>query len=399
MPKRVAITGMGIISSIGNNVEENYHALVNGKTGITKTDYLETIHKDTLKFGEIKFSNLELERKLDLDVNHRFPRTSLLGAFAAQQAVESAGIKSINEVPTGLISSTSVGGMDKTEKYFYEYFENEEVRKFILSHDAGETSHQIADYLGLKGFVTTISTACSSAANAIMMGARLIQSGKLDRVIVGGSDALSIFTVNGFNSLMILTDDVNTPFDDNRKGLNLGEAAAYLVLESDEQVKKNNKKVLAYLSGYGNANDAFHQTASSENGEGATLAMQKAFKISGLKILDIDYINAHGTATPNNDLSEGRAIENVFGNEVPLFSSTKPFTGHTLAAAASVEAVYSILALQNNMVFPNKNFKTPMKEFNLIPQTTLVETEIRHVLSNSFGFGGNCSTLLFSKSK
>lgn len=398
MLNRVAITGMGIVSSIGNNVEENHLALINGKTGITKPNHLNTFHKDRLQFGEIKLSNLELEKKLKLDANHRFSRTSLLGALAAQQAVKNAGIRSINQVPTGFISSTSVGGMDMTEKYFYEYFENEAVRKFILSHDAGETTHQIADYLGLKGFITTISTACSSAANAIMMGARLIQSGKLERVIVGGSDALSIFTVNGFNSLMILTDGVNTPFDEHRKGLNLGEAAAYLVLESESQVQKNSKNVLAYLSGFGNANDAFHQTASSENGEGATLAMQKAFKTSGLNISDIDYINAHGTATPNNDLSEGRAIENIFGNKVPMFSSTKPYTGHTLAAAASVEAVYSILALQNNQVFPNKNFKTPMKEFQLIPQTTLVEAEIRHVLSNSFGFGGNCSTLLFSKS-
>lgn len=398
MPNKVAITGMGIISSIGNNVEENFHALINGATGITKTDYLNTIHKDTLKFGEIKFSNQQLESKLGLPPDHRFPRTSLLGAYASAQAVENAGINNINEVPTGLISSTSVGGMDKTEEYFYEYFENEAIRRFILSHDAGETSHQIADYLGIKGFVTTISTACSSAANAIMMGARLIKAGKLERVIVGGADALSIFTVNGFNSLMILTDDVNTPFDNNRKGLNLGEAAAYIVLESENQVQKNNKKVLTYLSGYGNANDAFHQTASSENGEGATLAMKKAFEISGLELTDIDYINAHGTATPNNDLSEGRAIQNVFGKKVPVFSSTKPFTGHTLAAAASVEAVYSILALQHNVVFPNKNFKTPMQEFDLIPQTELVYKEVNHVLSNSFGFGGNCSTLIFSKS-
>lgn len=398
MPNKVAITGMGIISSIGNNVEENFHALIHGSTGISKTDYLKTIHKDTLKFGEIKLSNQQLENKLGLAVDHRFPRTSLLGAYAASQAVENAGIKKINEVATGLISSTSVGGMDKTEEYFYEYFENEAIRRFILSHDAGETSHQIAEYLGIKGFVTTISTACSSAANAIMMGARLIKSGKLERVIVGGADALSIFTVNGFNSLMILTDDVNTPFDDNRKGLNLGEAAAYIVLESERQVKSNNKKVLAYLSGYGNANDAFHQTASSENGEGATLAMKKAFEVSGLELTDIDYINAHGTATPNNDLSEGRAIQNVFGKKVPVFSSTKPFTGHTLAAAASVEAVYSILALQHDRVFPNKNFKTPMKEFDLIPQTSLLKKPVHHVLSNSFGFGGNCSTLIFSKS-
>ena len=154
---------------------------------------------------------------------------------------------------------------------------------------------------------------------------------------------------------------------------------------------------MAYVSGFGNANDAFHQTASSENGEGAFLAMNKALKMSGLQPNDIDYINAHGTATPNNDLSEGRAILRVFGENVPEFSSTKPFTGHTLAAAAAIEAVYSILALQNNIIFPNMNFKTPMEEFDLLPVTQLTEKPLQHVLSNSFGFGGNCSTVIFSK--
>jgi 3-oxoacyl-[acyl-carrier-protein] synthase-1 len=229
------------------------------------------------------------------------------------------------------------------------------------------------------------------------MGSKLIQSGQLDRVIVGGADALSKFTINGFKTLMILSDSYNTPFDNDRKGLNLGEAAAFIVLESEEMVKKENKKVLAYVSGFGNANDAFHQTASSENGEGAFLAMHKAMKMANLKPKDIDYINAHGTATPNNDLSEGRAIIRVFGEETLDFSSTKPFTGHTLAAAAAIESVYSILALQNNIVFPNMNFKTPMEEFDLVPVTELKSKEINHVLSNSFGFGGNCSTLIFSK--
>ena len=157
------------------------------------------------------------------------------------------------------------------------------------------------------------------------------------------------------------------------------------------------KKAAAYVAGFGNANDAFHQTASSENGEGAFLAMQKAMKMANLQPKNIDYINAHGTATPNNDLSEGRAIIRIFGNKTPDFSSTKPFTGHTLAAAAAIEAVYSILALQNNIVFPNANFETPMEEFDLVPITELKSKELNHVLSNSFGFGGNCSTLIFSK--
>jgi 3-oxoacyl-(acyl-carrier-protein) synthase len=396
----VAITGMGIISSIGNSVEENYNALLNSQVGITTIENIATVHADVIKVGEIKKTNQELIEELQLGKDNNFSRTALLGTIAAKQAVKNAGIISINEYKTGLISATSVGGMDMTERYYHEYFENPDVVKYIGSHNAGDNTNKIADELGLKGMVTTISTACSSAANAIMLGARLIKSGKLDRVIVGGTDALSKFTINGFKTLMILSDGYNKPFDNDRNGLNLGEAAAYLVLESEGLVKKENKKVLARVSGYGNANDAFHQTASSENGDGAFLAMEKAFKIAQLQPEQIDYINVHGTATPNNDLSEGRAIVRLFGkNKAPDFSSTKPFTGHTLAAAAAIEAVYSVLAIQNNVVFPNLNFKTPMEEFNLVPQTTLKHATIEHVLSNSFGFGGNCSTLIFSKSE
>ncbi|CAA7195339.1 beta-ketoacyl-[acyl-carrier-protein] synthase family protein [Chryseobacterium potabilaquae] len=399
MSQKIAITGMGIISSIGNNVGENLSSLKNGKHGISDIELFETRHAGNIKTGEIKLSNEELAQKLQLDEGNNATRTSLLGMIAAKEAIESADILNINEYKTGLISSTSVGGMDITEKYFYSYEEIPEKQKYIDSHDAGSSSLLIADYLGLKGIVSTISTACSSAANAIMTGAKLIKNGILDRVIVGGTDSLSKFTLNGFNTLMILTDSYNTPFDNNRKGLNLGEAAAFIVLESDEVVKKENKKVLGYLSGYGNANDAHHQTASSENGQGAYLAMEKALKISGLKKENIDYINVHGTATPNNDLSEGIAMIRIFGeNHVPEFSSTKAFTGHTLAAAAGVEAIFSVLAMQNNMIFPNLNFKTKMEEFDLVPVTKLTEKEINHVLSNSFGFGGNCSTLIFSKS-
>jgi 3-oxoacyl-[acyl-carrier-protein] synthase-1 len=399
MGQKIAITGMGIISAIGNNVEENLNSLTSGKHGISDITLFETRHKGHIKTGEIKLSNAELSEKLKLKENHHATRTALLGMVAAKEAIESAKIININEYKTGLISSTSVGGMDMTEKYFYSYEDFPEQQKYIDSHDAGNSSLLIADYLGLEGLVSTISTACSSAANAIMMGAKLIKNGVLDRVIVGGTDALSKFTLNGFNTLMILTDSYNTPFDNDRKGLNLGEAAAFIVLESDEVVKKDNKKVLGYLSGYGNANDAHHQTASSENGQGAYLAMETALKVSGLDKEQIDYINVHGTATPNNDLSEGIAMIRIFGeNKVPEFSSTKAFTGHTLAAAAGIEAVYSLLAIQNNIIFPNLNFKTKMEEFDLIPVTELKEKNINHVLSNSFGFGGNCSTLIFSKS-
>lgn len=398
MNKGIAITGMGIISAIGNNVAENLHALKNSIHGISRVELINTIQRDEIMVGEIKLTNDQLIEKLKLPESNNYSRTALLGVIAAKEAVENAGIKDISNYRTGIISGTSVGGMDMTEKYYYEYLTEEAPRKYIESHHAGDSTQKIAEQLGIEeSLITTISTACSSAANAILFGARLISSGRLDRVIVGGADCLSKFTINGFKTLMILSDSYSTPFDENRKGLNLGEAAAYLVLESEKVVRKENKKVLAYLSGFGNANDAFHQTASSENGEGATLAMEKALKIAGLTPSEIDYINAHGTATGNNDLSEGRAILNVFDNQVPSFSSTKAFTGHTLAAAGAIEAVYSVLALQHQLIFPNLNFKTPMKEFSLLPETELKEKEIRTVLSNSLGFGGNCSTLIFSK--
>ncbi|QRM88866.1 beta-ketoacyl-[acyl-carrier-protein] synthase family protein [Lacinutrix sp. WUR7] len=398
MSKGVAITGMGIISAIGNNVAENYQSLIHGKKGISRVSKIKTNHVNDIMVGEIDFTNENLEQQLGLTSDNNYSRTALLGSVAAKQAIQDAGITDINAYKTGLISATSVGGMDMTERYYYEYLENKASRKYIDGHHAGDSTQKIAEQLGIeKSLVTTISTACSSAANSIMLGARLIKSGQLDRVIVGGTDCLSKFTINGFKTLMILSDTYNTPFDENRKGLNLGEAAAFLVLESDKVVQAENKKVLAYVKGYGNANDAYHQTASSENGDGATLAMQKALDIAGYKAEDIDYVNAHGTATGNNDLSEGRAIIRIFGEKVPDFSSTKAFTGHTLAAAGAIEAVYSVLALQNNIIYPNLNFKTQMKEFNITPQLELKEKQLQSVMSNSFGFGGNCSTVIFSK--
>jgi len=398
MYKGVAVTGMGIISSIGNTVDENFQSLIERKHGISRIKKIETIHKNSIMVGEIDLSNDELIHFLGLPKNNNYSRTALLGEVAAKEAVKNAQISDIDSYKTGLISATSVGGMDMTEKYYYSQFDESKNRKFIECHPAGDSSTKIAKSLGINDFVTTISTACSSSANAIMLGARMIKAGKLDRVIVGGTDCLSKFTINGFKTLMILSESNCKPFDENRTGLNLGEAAAYLVLESDEIVKKENKKVIAHVSGYANTNDAFHQTASSDNGEGATLAMKKALEVANLSPENIDYINAHGTATSNNDKSESKAILRVFGDNIPSLSSTKSYTGHTLAAAAAIEAVYSILSLQKDVIFPNLNYKTAISETGIIPVTEVLKKRSYHVLSNSFGFGGNCSTLIFSKS-
>jgi len=393
--ERIVVTGMGVTSAIGNNVEENFSALQQSKCGIGKIEILETVHQNHFPVGEIKMSNEALAEYLKLSDFHYFTRAALLGAYAAKQALQQANIQEI-DFQTGFINGTSVGGMDITEKLFHQFKDNPSNFPFIEAQHPGFTTNKIADYLGINGVVTTISTACSSGANAVMMGAKLLKQKRLKRVLVGATDCLSKFTLNGFHSLRILSPDLCQPFDQHRKGLNLGEAAGYLVLETEEEAKKRNQPILAYLEGYANANDAHHQTASSATGEGSFLTMQQALKDANLNPKQIDYINAHGTATPNNDLSEGTAIQRLF-QETPMLSSTKAFTGHTLAAAGAIEAVFSILSLQHQCVFPNLNFQTKMEDLNFSPHTSFQKQEVNYVLSNSFGFGGNCSSLIFSK--
>ncbi len=391
--KGIAITGMGIISSIGNNIKDTRTSLRAGKHGISFPEILNTNHKN-LPVGEIKLSNAELMEALHLPRSNEFTRAALLGTYAVKELLNTC---TFGEFPkdTGFISGTSVGGIDFTEKYFFDFEDHSEFRKYIQGQHPGFTTERIAEYFGLCNMVTTISTACSSSANAIMLGARMIEAGQLKRVIVGGTDCLTKFTLNGFNSLRILSEEYSKPFDDNRTGLNLGEAAAYLILEADEYAK--DKAILGRITGYGNANDAFHQTASSENGEGAYRAISKAINKAGISASEIDYINAHGTGTVNNDLAESNALKRIFENKIPNFSSTKAFTGHTLGAAGAVEAVISLLSIRNQEIYPNLNFQTPMKETGLKPEMNLRSDNLKNVLSNSFGFGGNCTSLIFQK--
>jgi 3-oxoacyl-[acyl-carrier-protein] synthase-1 len=196
---------------------------------------------------------------------------------------------------------------------------------------------------------------------------------------------------------MILDNELCQPFDENRHGLNLGEGAAYVLLSSEKGLAQLHQKPMARITGYANANDAFHQTASSPEGTGSFLAMKGALDKAGLQAKDIDYINLHGTGTQNNDIAEGTAIRILFDPVFPKMSSTKAYTGHTLGASGAVEAVFSVLAIQHGIVFPNLRLETPMKEFPFQPVTELLQNQrIQNVLSNSFGFGGNCSSLIFS---
>jgi len=397
MIEGVVVTGMGIVSSIGNNVIETLHSLMTGKTGIGKISILETVHQDEFLLGEIKFTQQELLEKLGVDKSLAWTRTALLGLWAAHQAYESANLSAHSGQRIGLISASTVGGMDRSEFFYKDFLTDALHKKHIDTHHAGNSTEMIADDLSIHEYLTTISTACSSSLNSIMFGARLLQHNLLDAVIVGGTDALSRFTLNGFNTLMILDHEHCRPFDATRRGLNLGEGAGYLVLERAGDALRENKTLFAKVSGYANANDAFHQTASSENGEGPFLAMQRAVTKAGLSPQDIDYINVHGTGTDNNDLTEGIAMQRLFGDHVPPFSSTKAFTGHTLGAAGVIESIISILAMNHNKAFPNINFKEVIPETGLIPVSELTDLHINHVLTNSFGFGGNDSSIVFSK--
>ncbi len=404
---KIYVTGLGVVSGIGIGVSENIEALRQEKHGLGKVTLFPTALN--VPVSEVKRNNEELKQLLSLPPQHTVSRTVLLGMIAAKEAMNDAGLnwqalqkgeenqrKEQDSLRIGFISATSVGGMDLSEHFYESFKENPRQGRLreVISHDCGATTELIASYLGINDFITTISTACSSAANAIMLGARMIKHGQLDTVVVGGTDALCRFTLNGFNSLMILDKVHCRPFDRSRTGLNLGEGAGYLVLQSERSLQRT---PYCELNGYANTNEAYHQTGSSPEGDGAFLSMSEAITSSGISPEEIDYINVHGTGTPGNDASESMALRRIFGEHVPAFSSVKASIGHTLGASEGIEAVYSVLSIDKGMIYPNLNFTDAMPETELIPETSFQEgIPIRHVLSNSFGFGGNDSSLLFS---
>ena len=393
---RVVVSSLGIVSGLGCSVPETLDALLHERSALAPLRHIDSKHKQ-LPVGEVSMNDAALKAELGVDPCTVITRSSLLGIMALRECLRSLPKQGGR---TGLVSGNTVGGMEKSEIYYREFLDpaRHEHTPYIDAHDCGSCTEKIADYFDCFDFITSISTACSSAANAVAMGARLIRTGVLDRVAVGGTECLSKFHINGFKSLMILSDSPCAPFDAHRNGINLGEGAAYLMLESEEAVIQRGGKALVLLSGYGNACDAYHQTASSPQGEGAFLAMKEALEMSGLKPCDISYINAHGTGTVNNDSSEGKAIERIFGQGIPPVSSTKPFTGHTTSAAGTVEAIISILSMQHDFIPANLNFKVKDSEISFTPvKKTRTGVILNHVLTNSFGFGGNNTSLVFSK--
>lgn len=402
MAERIVVTSLGILSALGNGLDANLHALKAKKTGLQYAKHLQTVHAKDFLLGEVDMSNDELSSMLGLPTgDNGYTRTTLLALIAMKELMQGIDKNQLQEEGFAFINANTVGGMCSVENMYLDFLSDKTEGSFtnyIDTLDCAESTLNVTKYFDVSPFTATISTACSSSANAVILGARMIQQGLVKRAICGGCDALSRFTLNGFNSLKNVDKEPCRPFDNTRFGLNLGEGAGYLLLETEKSAKERGAEIIAVLSGYANTNDAYHPTAPSPNGDGAYNTMRLALDKAGLNPADISYINAHGTATINNDAAEGKAIERLYENNVPYFSSTKPYTGHTLAAAGSIEAIFSIGAMQQQMILPNLNFTTPMEDVNIQPATSVIEnTTINHVLSNSFGFGGNNVSLIFSK--
>lgn len=402
----IAITGEGIVTALGVGKDATLEALLSRRSGVGTMRYLRSEHTE-LPVGEVPLSNADMKRLLAIAPERMVSRTALMAMLAIRQCVDEARLGH-DGARTLLVSGTTVGGMDLTEGAFAAMMAAETPSQatvtMLKQHDCGACTRLTADYFGtLFDDVTTVSTACSSAANAIMLGARLIEVGAADVVVTGGSEALSLFHLNGFRSLMILDKERCRPFDASRQGLNLGEGAAYVVLESAAHALRRGIEPHAYLAGYGNACDAYHQTATSATGEGATRAMLEALASAGMQPADIDYVNAHGTGTPDNDRGESAALRRVFGDRTAKasptatlrISSTKPFTGHATSAAGSIEVVICLLAMRHRFVPANIGWQNDDADC-IMPSQGERDVTLRHVMCNSFGFGGNDTSIVLS---
>lgn len=392
---RVLVTGVGLITPLGNTLSANREALRQGRSALSSLQQFPTKYGQILPFGEIKQTNAELKEKLGV-TEKGVTRTTLLALHAFQQAVADSGISAaeLRSTGTALIGGNTIGGMCLSDELYMDSNKNEVGSEYISSYNLASVNIYIQQRYQIGGIVNTFNTACSSSANAIMYGARLLLNGWAKRAVVGGTDSLAKFTINGFNSLNILSSSPCRPFDASRSGLNLGEGAAFLVLEKEEDVK--NKKVYASLSGWSNTNDAFHPSSLSDNGEGPYQAMMKALEVAKLNPADVDYINTHGTATENNDEKESVAMKRLFAVPPP-FTSTKSNIGHTLGAAGAIEAAYCLLNITHQEIYPSLRFEHPIETTGFKPVIEYKQATLSHVMSNSFGFGGNCSSLIFSK--
>lgn len=382
---RVAVTGLGIVSALGSGVATHLNGLREGRTGLRPLTLFSPGDLGALPVGEVGAG---------LVPRGRGPRSIRLALHAARQALGSRSLEGRGLLALG----TTTGGILESERHYLTHRGGvgAEDRGLLLHHPLGTVTSVLGRSLGLSAEEHTFSTACSSSANAIGFGAAIV-SAQGGWALVGGVDSLSRLTYAGFHSLRLLSSTPCQPFDRGRRGLSLGEGAAFLLLESEERARRGGIPILGYIAGWGCASDAHHATAPHPRGDGAVAAMEGALADAGLRATDVDYVNAHGTATLANDTVEGLALERVFGGNGPLASSTKGLTGHTLGAAGAIEAVLSLLALSSGFVPATAGLAEADPEIHVrhVPPTGLAGP-LSVVVSNSFGFGGNNTALVLT---
>ncbi len=405
--RKVVVTGMGVVSPVGNDVASFWAALVAGRSGIGLTTRFDTADHRTKISGQAADCVPAGFTPRDM---HRLDRNAIYAIEAADQAWKQSGLDParINPDRAGVVVGSGIGGIETIQEEVIRLHQGGPRRVSPLMVTKGLTnmaSGSIAIRLGLRGPNKAVVTACSTANHCIGDAIDLIRLGRADIVLAGGTESpITSFAVAGFSSMRALStrnDDpqrASRPFDKDRDGFVMGEGAGILVLESEEHARARGSEILAEAAGLGDSCDAFHITAPMEDGSGSARAIRLALKEAGVNPGEVDYYNAHGTSTMLNEPGEAKALRAVFGEDMPLVSSTKSMTGHLLGAAGAIEAIASIMAIRDGIIPPNINFETPDPEcmVNLVANTAR-QAQIAIVVSNSLGFGGHNAALVLRR--
>ncbi len=408
--QRVVVTGMGLVSPVGNSVSEAWHNASTGKSGIAPINRFDTSDLGVHFAGEVK--DLNIEAVLNHRETRRTDRVSQLSIVAAAEAINDSGliIDENNRYDVGCLVGTGIGGIETMVEAGRLLFSRgvKAIKPLTVPMSLPDgPSSLISMHYGLRGPVFSISTACATGNNSIGEATRIIQRGAADVMLAGSAEAAVVdLCLASFNNMNALSrrndapDKASRPFDSERDGFVMAEGAAVLVLENLEHALARGARIYAEIAGYGNTSDAYHVTAPLETGDSAAEAMKIALQDAEITPQDVNYINAHGTSTVLNDKSETRAIKQAFGKQaynIPI-SSTKSVTGHLMAGAGSIEAIFSIMAIQNNFVPPTINLENPDPECDLDYTPHVGKSHpINYAMSNSFGFGGHNAVLVFRK--
>ncbi len=409
--RRVVVTGLGMISPVGNTVEQSWQAIQAGQSGISNIEHFDTEKFSTKFAGLIRDFNVEEympkkeARKMDLFIQY--------GVAAADQALKDSGliVNDDNAERIGVAIGSGIGGLGIIEQN-KDNFAKSGPRKispfFVPATIINMISGHVSINNGLKGPNIAVTTACTTGTHSIGLGARMIQYGDADVMIVGGAEKASTeMGMGGFGAARALStrndspETASRPWDESRDGFVLGDGAGVLVIEEYEHAKARGAKIYAEFVGFGMSGDAYHMTSPPESGAGAALAMKNAIKDAGINAADIQYINAHGTSTPAGDIAETQAVKGIWGEDAKsvMMSSTKSMTGHLLGAAGAIEAIFSVLAIKDQVAPPTINLKNPSEgcDLDYVTDGKARPSNIEYALSNSFGFGGTNGTLIFKR--